>query len=47
MSQLADLVYHLVFDDYCDWYLELLKAGEATPEFAGTRWSSSSRSSTP
>ena len=35
LSQLADLVYHLVFDDYCDWYLELLKAGEATPEVAG------------
>ena len=35
LSQLADLVYHLVFDDYCDWYLELLKAGEATAEMAG------------
>ena len=35
LSQLADLVYHLVFDDYCDWYLELLKAGEATPEMSG------------
>ncbi len=35
LSQLADMVYHLVFDDYCDWYLELLKAGEATPEMAG------------
>ncbi|MBJ7455948.1 MAG: valine--tRNA ligase [Thermoleophilia bacterium] len=35
LSALADLVYHLVFDDYCDWYLELLKAGEATPEIAG------------
>jgi valyl-tRNA synthetase len=35
LSQLADLVYHAVFDDYCDWYLELLKAGEATPEMAG------------
>ncbi|HEX2502417.1 MAG TPA: valine--tRNA ligase [Miltoncostaeaceae bacterium] len=35
LSQLADLVYHLVFDDYCDWYLELLKAGQATPEMAG------------
>ena len=35
LSQLADSVYHLVFDDYCDWYLELLKAGEATPEVAG------------
>ncbi len=35
LSQLADLVYHLVFDDFCDWYLELLKAGEATAEMAG------------
>jgi valyl-tRNA synthetase len=35
LSQLADLVYHLVFDDYCDWYLELLKAGQATSEMAG------------
>ena len=33
-SQLADLVYHLVFDEYCDWHLELLKAGEADPEVA-------------
>ncbi len=33
-SQLADLVYHVVFDEYCDWYLELLKAGEAEPEVA-------------
>jgi valyl-tRNA synthetase len=35
LAQLADLVYHVVFDDYCDWYLELLKAGQATPEMAG------------
>jgi valyl-tRNA synthetase len=35
LSQLADLVYHLIFDDFCDWYLELLKAGEASPEMAG------------
>ena len=41
-SALADLVYHLIFDDFCDWYLELLKAGEATPEVAGARRSSSS-----
>jgi valyl-tRNA synthetase len=35
LSQLADLVYHLIFDDFCDWYLELLKAGEASPDMAG------------
>ena len=47
LSKLADLVYHLVFDDFCDWYLELLKAGEAAPEMAGAgRWSSSSPSPT-
>ncbi len=34
-SQFADRLYHLIFDDFCDWYLELLKAGLATPEFAG------------
>ncbi|MDX6647595.1 MAG: valyl-tRNA synthetase, partial [Miltoncostaeaceae bacterium] len=34
-SALADLVYHLIFDEFCDWYLELLKTGEATPEVAG------------
>jgi valyl-tRNA synthetase len=34
-SRLADVIYHLVFDDYCDWYLELLKRGEATPGVAG------------
>ena len=33
-SQYADLVYHLIFDDYCDWYLEFLKAGLATPAHA-------------
>jgi valyl-tRNA synthetase len=35
LSKLADLVYRLVFDDYCDWYLELLKAEEGTPAMAG------------
>ncbi len=35
-SQFADGLYHLIFDDFCDWYLELLKHGLATPEFAGT-----------
>lgn len=35
LSALADRVYHLVFDDYCDWYLELLKAGETDPGVAG------------
>ena len=35
MSALADLVYHVIFDDYCDWYLELLKAGQADPAVAG------------
>ena len=34
-SQQADLLYHLIFDEFADWYLELLKAGEATPAVAG------------
>ena len=34
-SGLADLLYHVIFDDFADWYLELLKAGEATPAVAG------------
>ena len=35
LSRYAAGMYRLVFDDFCDWYLELLKAGEATPEMAG------------
>jgi valyl-tRNA synthetase len=34
-SGLADLVYHVIFDEFCDWYLELLKVGEGSPEVAG------------
>ena len=34
-SRLAAQIYHLVFDDYCDWYLELLKRDEASAEVAG------------
>jgi len=35
LSGLADLVYRTIFDGFCDWYLELLKVGEGTPEAAG------------
>jgi valyl-tRNA synthetase len=34
-SALADLIYRTIFDGFCDWYLELLKVGEGTPEVAG------------
>ena len=34
-SALADLLYRTIFDGFCDWYLELLKVGEGTPEVAG------------
>jgi valyl-tRNA synthetase len=34
-SGFAELIYRTTFDGFCDWYLELLKAGEATPEVAG------------
>ncbi len=34
-SGLADLIYHAIFDDFCDWYLELLKAGAAEGAVAG------------
>jgi valyl-tRNA synthetase len=33
-SQMADGLYHLAFDVFCDWYLELLKVGEATTDVA-------------
>ncbi len=33
-SALADTIYHTIFDDFCDWYLEFLKAGQATPKVA-------------
>ncbi len=34
-SAVADLLYRRIFDGFCDWYLELLKVGEGTPEVAG------------
>ncbi len=34
-SRLTDVIYHLVFDEFCDWYLELLKHDEATAAVAG------------
>jgi valyl-tRNA synthetase len=37
-SALADLIYHAIFDDFCDWYLELLKAGAADGAVAGYVW---------
>ncbi len=33
-SGLADLVYHVIFDEFCDWYLELVKAGEGSADVA-------------
>ncbi|MBI2683853.1 MAG: valine--tRNA ligase [Actinobacteria bacterium] len=33
-SAFADLVYHVIFDDFCDWYLEFLKRDQATPTVA-------------
>ena len=35
-SALADLLYRTIFEGFCDWYLELLKVGEGTPEVAGS-----------
>ncbi len=34
-SALADLIYRTIFDGFCDWYLELVKVGEGTPDVAG------------
>ena len=34
LSAYVDGLYHLVFDDYCDWYLELLKGGQASIDVA-------------
>ena len=35
LSGLADLIYHVIFDEFCDWYLELVKAGEGSAAVAG------------
>ncbi len=37
-SAFVDTVYHAIFDDFCDWYLELMKVGAATPAVAGYIW---------
>src|SRR5262249_48789848 len=34
LSPLTDLIYHLIFDDYCDWYLEAVAAGQGRPGVA-------------
>ncbi len=34
-SALAERLYRVIFNDFCDWYLELLKVDRASPEMAG------------